>query len=85
MNRGLGMSSEPLNDSTQLLRPRELARLLNVSASQVSRLIRQHALPFIVLNTSTRRVKGKEVTAQHGRFDKADVETCLRERRVEKS
>ena len=74
---------EPEQNKNPLLRPCEVARLLNVSQSEVSRLVKSRALPFYRLGTSARKRGGKEVIVEHVRFSKEDVFAYLKGIRVE--
>lgn len=66
-----------------LLRPRQVACLLNVSPSEICRLYKAGVLPYILLGTSIRKRGGKVITVEHVRFDPADVEAFKKARRVE--
>ena len=66
-----------------LLRPREVAAMLNVSQSEISRLVKTNALPYYQLRTSTRKRNGKVVEVVHARFERSDVMEFLRSKRVE--
>ena len=74
---------EDKNCTTALLRPREVAAILNVSQSEISRLVKTNALPYYQLRTSTRKVKGKVVPVVHARFERSDVMAFLQSKRVE--
>ena len=69
----------------RLLRPREVARMLGVSPSEVSRLVKTRALPFYRLGTSVRKRGQQEVTVEHVRFFLADVLEFLKRKRVERT
>ena len=82
---GLSSGFDVMNGSGEpLLRPSQVAGLLNVSPSEVCRLYKAGALPYILLGTSIRKRGGKVVKVEHVRFDPADVEAFLQARRMEK-
>ena len=75
--------SIPTDAKHSLLRPCEVASMLNVSQSEISRLVKTNALPYYQLGVSTRKRNGKVVEVVHARFDKSDVMEFLRSKRVE--
>ena len=72
-----------VDNFSALLRPREVAKMRNVSPSEVSRLVKARALPFYRFGTSVRKRGRLRVTVERVRFSKAAVLEFLKKRLVE--
>ena len=66
-----------ITEFIKLISPNQLAAILGVSKFEISRLVKQRALPFFRLGTSTRKRGGQEVVAEHVQFDLRDVDEFL--------
>ena len=65
----------------ELLAPKAAAKLLGLSRSQISRLVRSGALEHFEIGHSTRKRRGQTIEARHVRFSIEQLRAFLDARR----